>query len=437
MQRAYAYLLVIVGALAIFLMARVFASPPAAVRSTAAVALARDAGAPPSQGVPRSINATIYLLGYEGSTRSVSSVAPYITLAANPSIANQAAIHAAGIPLYTYTDFMVEYGCVTCSPMYADALSAAPSVIARDASGANVLYVSKLPPAYQMDPTVNKLFDLWYNDVTHGHVGHPDYCYADDVPGPAYADRTKPNDLSAWPAAEAAGVSSHIGDCHGIIYNGLGGGQGIDSTNALYVIDHTPVSPVGALEEDCYGYQAGSNDAPIPLARWQATENDEIAMYDRHDLWLCYPDSYGPGAAEQPLRTFIFASFMLTYDLAHSTMFERLYANATDKNNFIGPEYGLVATDPLVAEPSDISALGIGGAYGREYAHCYLRGVPVGPCASVVNPDSVAHPYPYGTKYAHSLVLTGGSVFDGGTAAFSSTAIPDTLDPQTAVIVAQ
>jgi hypothetical protein len=45
-----------------------------------------------------------------------------------------------------------------------------------------------------------------------------------------------------------------------------------------------------------------------------------------------------------------------------------------------------------------------------------------------------AHPYPYGTKYGHTLVLSGGGILDGGTVSTQGPAPPSMMQPLSGVI---
>jgi hypothetical protein len=77
------------------------------------------------------------------------------------------------------------------------------------------------------------------------------------------------------------------------------------------------------------------------------------------------------------------------------------------------------------------------GLYAREYSACYLAGVPVGPCAALVNSDySAYHPFPY-TKYHHTLVLSGGGILDGGMVSVSGSAPGAQVAPRTGEIAFQ
>lgn len=69
----------------------------------------------------------------------------------------------------------------------------------------------------------------------------------------------------------------------------------------------------------------------------------------------------------------------------------------------------------------------------REFGACYYQGNFVNRCAVVVNATGATVPVPT-TSYAHSLVLSGAGVLDGGTAAFNGTA-PTQLAPGNATIL--
>ena len=104
------------------------------------------------------------------------------------------------------------------------------------------------------------------------------------------------------------------------------------------------------------------------------------------------------------------------------------------------PESELVALNPLIPAPADISGLSTTTyTYGRQYANCYLGGVPIGSCAPVVNADGPkhAHAFPWPGAYSHTLVLNGGGVLDGGTALTNGPAPTALVAGESAVIAIQ
>jgi hypothetical protein len=97
------------------------------------------------------------------------------------------------------------------------------------------------------------------------------------------------------------------------------------------------------------------------------------------------------------------------------------------------PESGLVAENPVTAAASIAGYQAAGGAYFREFGACYYRGNFVNNCAVAVNPGTATVPVP-STSYAHSLVLSGGGVLDGGSVSFNGPTVSQ-LAPGSAVIL--
>ena len=120
-------------------------------------------------------------------------------------------------------------------------------------------------------------------------------------------------------------------------------------------------------------------------------------------------------------------------------------------------EFNIVPTQPYqTATGVDITTLQIsdghsgpsgspaGGTFRREFAQCYQNGASIGRCAVVLNPEStqytsggvVSMPTLSHGPYAHALVLDNVPADAGGTATWTTT-IPTSLQPATAVILAQ
>jgi hypothetical protein len=118
-------------------------------------------------------------------------------------------------------------------------------------------------------------------------------------------------------------------------------------------------------------------------------------------------------------------------------------------------EFTIVPTQPVqTATSSDITTLQIsdghtlsgapnGGVFRREFTQCYQDGASIGHCAVVLNPESPQYPsggvvsMPSLTyTYSKSLSLTDAPADAGGPVSWSST-VPTSLQPRTAVILAQ
>ena len=364
----------------------------------------------------------VYADGNSGTTRSASALAPYISWAGNTSISNLAAVHAAGILAYTYTDFMVEYSNGS-SPMW-PWLQAHQQYVASTCAGSKIT-VSARGGGQQVDPSSAAVYTEWQTIITPGY----DAVFVDDTPGPAYTASGTPCDLSNWTQDEINGLN---GVPHPpLIFNALGA-EPMDG-RAVALVQGVPHS-IGFLE-GCYGVAGGFGvtETIAPQPAWLDMENDELAMVNGGNTFWCYATETKANASSQAHRIFVLASFLLTY--ASSSIIQEAYATPSDGLNPVQPEYALVPTQPLVAEPANISALASDGVYYREYAACFFNNSPVGPCAVVVNPDSASHANPLSGKYGHSLVLSGGGVFEGGSASLSGPPGPSTLGPGSAFIL--
>ncbi|MBC5827314.1 MAG: hypothetical protein GIW99_06485 [Candidatus Eremiobacteraeota bacterium] len=157
-------------------------------------------------------------------------------------------------------------------------------------------------------------------------------------------------------------------------------------------------------------------------------------MAQQQKSFLCIAGNMSPAASSIDLRTYYTASYLMTYDLGTTVLGEKF---ATPSGFHAEPESELVATNPVVPTPSDISSLMIStNVYGREYGACYIAGVSVGPCAVAVNTDAAAysHPFPWGSKYQHTLALSGGGILDGGTISADGPAPASSIPGNGAVI---
>jgi hypothetical protein len=166
---------------------------------------------------------------------------------------------------------------------------------------------------------------------------------------------------------------------------------------------------------------------------WTMTENTELIVNNENKLFQCMLRNLNDGAASVDARIYAYASFLMTYSPQNDIYWEEF---ATPSGLHVFPEEQLVALNPKVPEPSDVSALAqTGGTYGREYGACYIAGQFAGPCAVVVNPDNnSAHTFPF-PQYQHTLVLSGEGVLDGGTIATNGPPPPASLASGEAAIV--
>lgn len=162
-------------------------------------------------------------------------------------------------------------------------------------------------------------------------------------------------------------------------------------------------------------------------------------------------------------RIYALGGIWLVYDPRYSIAWNGVTASDGDPNmidydgnwDSMVSEFTIVPTQPVqTATSSNITTLQIsdghtlsgapnGGVFRREFAQCYQDGASIGHCAVVLNAESAQYtsggvaPMPTLTyTYSKSLSLTDAPADAGGAVSWSST-IPTSLQPKTAVILAQ
>lgn len=309
------------------------------------------------------------------------------------------------------------------------------ATFAHACSNSRIVEPGKTPPLYLMNPiasTKNNLPTLYKSYVASqiaGNATNPPQHY-DAVFDDEAFDWI---DLSAMPCnyVPSTWASGYINEMkvvgHPVFYNGLGNfGANVSISPSIQL---NP-GAIGGMGEGCYAAQW--NPRLAYGAYWTAFENTEIAMAQQNKIFICYANDVTAPSNAIASRLFAYASFLLTYNLSTSMIWE-YYGGTTVYS--VQPESQLVAMSPAVATPSNVSSLKTAtGAYGRRYNACYIAGKSVGACAVVVNPDNkAAHAFPY-TGYHHTLLLAGGGILDGGTISTSGPAPPSSLATTSAVI---
>lgn len=372
--------------------------------------------APPAWGatVPMHVLTADYLGGPENTALPATVVAPWVTWTETSWQYDPEAV-AAGIKTMYYTN---PNRINDTNPMR----SADESVYAHDCSGNRLasLHYEHMYLADPASPALRAKFQWVIRSRSANR--HWDAFFVDDANTMVGLSGLPCNyDPEAWLAAEKQLIASVDVP---IVYNGL-------ENNATRALNDVP-NVIGGMEEGCY---SGSVRFPKMWDRyWTQIENTEIAMARDGKLFFCYGKDTTDASRSVDGRIYTYASFLLTYTPDKSILWE--YYSTASKFR-VEPETKLVALNPVVPTPLDISALQQpSGVYGREYQSCYLAGSPVGPCAAVVNPSrSQTHAYPYGNKYEHTLVLSGGGILDEGTVSTQGPPPPQTLGPLEAVIV--
>lgn len=239
---------------------------------------------------------------------------------------------------------------------------------------------------------------------------------------------------STW----AAGIANTLSQVHApqpIFLNSLGVWNMPWAAAQQNVLNSPNI--LGAEFEGCYGSHGWDSAVPGDYVSdigkdWLEAEYGEINTIAKNKTFWCYSKNTGNAATLISNRIYIYASFLLSYDVNHA-IFQT--ADQTSSTLSVMPETGLVPMYPKTTAP-DVSGYAIGGgAYAREYGACYYQGSSIGACAVVVNPGQGTVNIPF-TQYAHSVVLNGQGVLDGGSISFQGSSIRQ-LGPVSAAILTE
>jgi hypothetical protein len=368
------------------------------------------------------------LYGYGGTptTTSVSSVRPYVTwVQTDPSYASQ--IRAAGIKVDIYTNFWRNYTSDNPNVGYTDLEpgGAHAAAEALDCSSAPV-YDSAYGGGYEADPRASAALahaQTVVNYRLNEFSSNYDAIFSDDS-GSVWGITLPCNYTEQTYDSAVNSVHSSLG-AH-MWVNALGAPPNPDSAVDLV----QPGNVLGAMCEICYAGNGSNGDYIQTGASWQNVEQAEIDTVAQHKVFWDYARATGNPSTETALRTYVYASLLLSGDPSY-VMLQEAFQSATGFP--VMPETGLVVEDPVTTQSSIGAYQAAGGAYFREFAGCFYRGNFVNGCAVAINPGASSVPVP-STSYSHSLVLSGGGVLDGGTAAFNGPSISQ-LAPGTAAIL--
>jgi len=349
-----------------------------------------------------------------GTTAAAALLGPWLNWASTSWQANTA-LRAVGIKVMYYTNPNRE---APGDAMY----TSDETTFAHDCSGKRILTTTY--GQYLMDPSKSSLRNVWNDYIQSKTAGVTwDAMFEDDA-NDVYGAPTMPCGYSASSWLSSSQGENAFQSPVPIIYNGLqiAGQIGLNSSPNV----------AGGMEEGCYSLNPTLKKAFDSY--WTQREDTEITMAQENKLFFCYGMDTNSASSSVDSRIYSYASFLMTYKLSSSVLWEYY---ATSSGLHVMPESKLVALDPLITTPSTIGGLLLStGVYGREYAHCYLAGSYVGPCATVVNSSRyTAHAYPYGSKYKHTLTLSGSGVLEGGSVSVTGSAPPSTLGNLEAVIV--
>lgn len=335
------------------------------------------------------------------------------------------AMHDAGLTVAFYT---IPNREGPGDPMYSND----ESTFAHDCSGNRIDSLGVGVGRFLMDPHSTDLGGMWESYVQKmvGNGAWIDYVFEDKADNVNKTSSLPCNfDQTDWTNASNqldSFMTSHI------IYNSLSntGSQNGQPTVAPSIALNPGAA--GGMSEDCYSKQDNTLRTKVS---WQATELTEIDMANAQKFFVCNGGMSTSGSTAIQARLYQYASYLLTYD-PNTTLYMTHFGDYSGL--FVYPEVQLVAKQPVIGEPSSISSLlQSGGTYARQYRACYVAGNFVGPCAAVVNSGSAgmqSQPFPYPGQYAHTLVLSGSGVLDGGSIATNGPAPPSSVAPSTAVI---
>jgi hypothetical protein len=365
--------------------------------------------------------------GGSGSSVSPTQAGPWLNYAMVQA-GDAAAARAAGIKAVLYTDpgrqHPGDFAFTTDETTYA-----------HDCSGNRIAVEPNPDPnSVLMNVHSTHLAQLWQQYVknTESWAGPVDVVFDDtaDEMGKVLGSPCDFNQ-SAWTAATNT-MNASVGAP--ILYNGLGATTVVGTTSAMSPSIGLNPTTIGGMAEECY--MTRSSAGYDRNAWWQAMEDTELTMTNRNKMFVCHSTDFVDASQNAAGRIYYYASFLLSYSVKHSMTDEEFM---TPDNFHVFPESQLVALNPLSALPTNISGEAqAAGGYGRQYAHCYLAGQPIGACAAFVNPNSsnlkpVAFPWP--TVYSHTLVVSGYDVLGGGTVSASGPA-PSALIPGTSAVIA-
>lgn len=368
------------------------------------------------------------LYGYGGTptTTSLSSVTPYVTwVQTDPSYAAQ--IRSAGIKVDVYTNFWRNYSSDNPIVGYTDLEPGGAHAAAEALDCSNsAVYDSSYGGGYEADPRTSSALahaQTVVNYRLNEFGSNYDAIFSDDT-GAVWGITLPCNYDEA--SYDGAVNSVHTSLSVPMWVNALGAPP--NPANAVDLVQ--PANVLGAMCEICYAGNSSNGDYVQTGSSWQNVENAEIATISQHKVFWDYARATGDPSAETALRTYVYASLLLSGD-PNYMMLQEAFQSATGFP--VMPESGLVATNPLTTAASVSGYQTAGGAYFREFGACYYRGSFVSNCAVAVNPGTGTVSVP-STSYNHSLALSGGGVLDGGTAAFNGASVSQ-LAPGTAVVL--
>ena len=178
----------------------------------------------------------------------------------------------------------------------------------------------------------------------------------------------------------------------------------------------------GCFDADDYGLLSDAAD------RWRKEADSLLFNTSRERYALCLIQ----GTMAPDHRLYAMASWWMTYDERWSIAGP---VNKGPDGYAIFPEYDIVPRVPRESAGLAVGSLRRSGLYVREFAACYQRSHPIGPCAAVVNPSATPLALPaFAARYDQALHLDAEGVIRGGRARWEA-GVPARIDGERAVIL--
>jgi hypothetical protein len=364
-------------------------------------------------------------------------IAPWLTWAlADPAVSEDA--RKLGVHTYAYIDPSIQYDPARdYSPFY----SGDESTFLHSCDGARA--------AVKRGDVDGNLMDVGapaYRARVRAHVdaeirGHYDALFVDDVfaANHTYATVTHAACGRTYERERDATYSLWTQLGMPVIFNGLGDAPDDGRTEEHLQAALDGPSVIGGMYEFCLTGPDDSMDHTVAHKRvdgaWRSAQNSHLAAVAGGKLFLCYAASATPGDTDagRQERAYVYASFLLVYRPDRSVL--EMAAGTARRRVSVFPESTLVALDPVRPRPAHVEDLqGPGGAYVRAYAHCFVRGVPAGACAAVVNSSASRSATVDLRGYERVLALHGGALLDGGTVALEPGSVRS-LPPASGAVV--
>jgi len=365
--------------------------------------------------VPQHVQTSDYFGGYAGTRLVAPDVAARWLTWAETNIPDSVRMLALGVKTLLYTD---PYRTMQGDPD----LPPNGQGYAYDCSGNKI--EARRAGQYLMDPSSPAVLAQWKSHVSrYSAEGHFTAVFADDAGNLAYL-RGVPchSDQAQWIDATNA-LQRALG--YPVVYNGLSNftGSTISPTIALNA------SSIGGVMEQCYA--ASPKQPKTPGTAWTVEENTELRMAQDRKLFFCYGNDTTQAAQAIDGRLYAYASFLLSYDLDRSVLWE---AYASPSRLHAMPETQLVAMQPAQTARTIDDLKTSGGTYVRTFGACYIAARNQGPCAVAVNPDALSSHALSLSGYRRTLRISGSGTVDGGTIDVVAAAPPSQLAPVSAVI---